>query len=317
VTVALCQAGADSLSTNNASDELVREQIASLSLLSGVGTRVSLPQPNNFAVMLVPRAATATAHLDAFVDLTAPLNIADAELLARCEALTGSGDVPDELVAPLSHILYEWRRNLEARSNLIGCLFAIRFASLLGTVRPLSSLVAEEWADVGRAFLDVDPIVHELVRINVYLPPGMLEHAVHVLLEHDDECGLLDSVDRIEVAKRLTDDADWVVPGYPTLMLYTGCHSASASNLDVLLAALRTLIERVHLPAPPSESLNEYALAWHRNANFTQGFRLYKRYLSMLGLLDGVYDATTSYALVQPTMAQLPVSVAVRALARR
>lgn len=309
-----------SFATGHPSDDLVAAQAASLSRLPGVGTRVSLPRPNNFVLMMVPGSSSADEHLDRFVDMTAPLNLADMELLHRCERLVSSDRVPEARTEALRDVLADWRANFEAGSNLVGCLHAGRFASLISDVQPIASLVATEWADVGDAFLTVDPIFHELVRVNVYLPPGIVEHVLRVVLEIDADTGLLDAVDRIEVAKRFDERVDWVVPGHPTLIFYVGASAdgnSSAADLASLLRSIGATLGTTRMPPPPAASLHEYAVACHANVNVTQGFRLYKRYLAMLGLIDVVYDGACGHALVNESRATLPISRALRTLIDR
>lgn len=272
--------------------------------IDGVGTRLSRPIANNFVFMFVPRAVDTAAHLRDWGERTAGLNEADHRLRAVCRDLVGSMASDDAMRDRLACILTRWRSHVDRGANLVGCQEAIAFVEAARPIVALGRYLESNHPDVADAFVDVDPVVREVVRVNLYLPPALVSAFLGLLLRADAEEGLLGGVDRIEVAKRFPGSHPLRVAEFPTLMLYVGLseHTDRArSGLALLCRWLRAALDALKIPPAPPHSLAEYALPWSRHANLMQGLRLYKRYLEALGLLDRVYDPATGHALATMT----------------
>ena len=305
------------------SDTLIRRQMDAIGALAGVGTRLGAPTPNNF-VLVLNAASPPTCRTVDWAEITRPLNVADDALLAVCRRLldneSAMSAIPSAVRGTLAGLLEAWQFHVGDGSNLVGCLYAGQFAEQMGAHLSLCDVVRTQAPHVARLFVDVPPVIRELVRINIYLPMGATTRALGLLLGLDRETGVLDHVDRVEVAKHLRDDLDWAVPGFPTLMLYLGVtpeRRPGTEALAALLGQLRGLFADLPVTAPYRPSVEEFALPWARNANITQSFRLYKRYLRTVGMLDEVFDVATNHALVRRDRAvDTAVCDAVRALLR-
>jgi hypothetical protein len=131
------------------------------------------------------------------------------------------------------------------------------------------------------------------IRLNVYLEftalNNYLYRVLQLLLDNQD---LNETIYRIEVANDEIARQDNA--SFATLIIYLVpfTNIGSSEVLQKLLSSLSLIF-----PTIPTANLNtEFAYGWLPAVTVTQGFKLYKRYLNILGLLDKIYDKKTNYA---------------------
>jgi hypothetical protein len=98
-------------------------------------------------------------------------------------------------------------------------------------------------------------------------------------------------IDRIEILKNAPAEA---VVSYPTLIVYLNRYALSdRKRMDAFFARMK---EFMGLPGERGEMVHTFADPLAPFANLTQGFKLHKVYLSLLQVLDDVYDGKLNYA---------------------
>jgi hypothetical protein len=222
---------------------------------------------------------------------TAPLNEADGELLQLCEGYVR--DHPHVLgLEGLEHLIC-WKGLRQQRSFLEGGPSMTRLVTLLAerSGAPMSALLSSRAPALLDKFCNMPVEVSRVFRLNLYLAPHDVTPLVRQLCEaQGNNPGLFDHLRRMEVAATRAQLGE--APSCPTLMFY---FAADARQTRSFAALQSWLIPRLSgLRTSPFSA--EYAERWHPAGTMTEGFRLYKRYLAVLGCLDRVYDAETGYA---------------------
>jgi hypothetical protein len=281
--------------------ENVDDDLVAASKLPGVSKYLNGPLANNYVYVLVPKSVDVNKHLDQAATNTSHLNKADGELLRFGRSLIPLLEpygVDAATQERLESLAFHWNEHFHAATNLIGCEYAIAFARELQPYVSFSDLLSNTSPNVLDLFRRVPLVVTDFLRINLHLPFSIVGAVLSELLDG----GLASlEVDRLEMARWPNRMSRNVVPPFPTLIIYAGINSPRP-NAEALSAILRT-IHRVTMPlgelhASP-EVLSEFALPWMPFASVSQGYKLWKRYLNVLNIVDEIYDPSTGMALVR------------------
>jgi hypothetical protein len=114
-------------------------------------------------------------------------------------------------------------------------------------------------------------------------------------------------IEKIEIAKNMGVVSD--ITNYPTFIVYLKSRFTKPSKVDSvheMLKFISGLLDRY-----PASCLlsDEHVYRWRNNASVSHGFRLYKRYLDMLGILPEVYEETNCYALLKEKDTVFPLAL--------
>ena len=269
-------------------------------LIPGLNSLFHDPIPNNYVWLLIPKNKDKEAYISRFALQTSCLNKADGFLFNTCKLML------NRLGFSLTHHVYQtidyWRTGLcgQYRSNIDDIYLAERVVEEIQTKLPegsdFPSVIRKESPEVIDKFINIPEQIKSLVRVNLYLPHEQVRNCLATLLREISSSGssLLMLVDRIEIAKVGLTDNNQV--NYPTLIIYLAPEANNMNNLHIVRSLLK-LTASVATEYPPAPLLNsEYSDCWLLNTTVTQGFRLYKRYLAILGVLSSVYDAHWNFA---------------------
>lgn len=249
------------------------------------------PVPNNYVELLIPRRHAVAERVRAIAEATAPLNHADARLLAACSEIVAARAPDDE---QLQACLTAWRDCIVRRVNLRGiehatALFARAEHRLAGGVPTALRDVAP---GAITAFLELPRPLQRVLRCNGYLPPSqLLRFAEAAQRLVDDPDG---AVDRIELAR--IDRAMSHPPSFPTVIVYLDARRDSPRGRRALAAWRRCFAALPRQWAPRPGFARQVA----HNLCVSEGFALYKRYLALLGVLSAVYAPAFDHAFAHP-----------------
>ncbi len=257
------------------------------------------------------------AHVERAAGNTMPLNTADQAFRDLCERLLDPhrSELAISKAARfrLEMVLRAWKQASKSGANLIGCDFAQKFAGEVSGHCDIAQMVRP---DIAALFTNIPAALKEFVRLNFFVPFEHVDAMLEALLV--DEGEILQWVNRVEISAWPNGMDQKLCPPFPTLMLYIGLDEPcpTTDSLLRLLDICRTATIELTATTLPS-NLSEYAIPVLPFVNVTQGYRLYKRYLRALGLLDEVYDPNTTHAFVQPHQASdVAFCAAVRSVTR-
>ena len=268
-----------------------RLQVQRLLAVEGVSETFHPPIVNNYVHLLVPRRVALQPYLRAIAERTMPLNRADEGLLACLTEL--AADRPDVDVADG---LERWRECHRRRVNLRSIEHAARVVARFDAVLPegVVAWLRREHPDVLARFVDVPRSELARIRINAYLELEALEATLATITAALCEPALDAAVDRIEIA-RLAPNASASSIEFPTLIVYLQPELAVPAR-TVCIARLASILSAARSSIPVRR---QYAYVLTSNATVTQGYTLYKRYLTLVGLLDEVYEPADDHAFVR------------------
>ncbi|MEG3620140.1 hypothetical protein V5T82_16875 [Magnetovibrio sp. PR-2] len=252
------------------------DQISKIEAIPGYQEVFYYPYPHNYVLIALPQRSDLDGYLASIRKTYAPLNDADGALLDFLDQqITGE---------EARNIIARWRERRSRGLNLEGVRYAHQLTGLMGKTS-LPELIMEEQPGLIDRFVFISPSIQATERINIYTPiEKAVDNLAALLSALGTDENITASFDRIEVAKAgLDSEQD---EAFPSLILYP---KQNASALDRIKGALQTL-------APALLPKQTFAQEWTHNATYSQGFRLYKCYLQLLGQLDHVYDSQRNYA---------------------
>lgn len=270
----------------------VREQIARVDAVPEIARTFNYPFPVNYVLMLTPRGSPTDDTVRAIRHQSTPLNDADQAFRRYCEELAaghGLGERPE-----LAEALRGWRAVHESGANLDAVRFVeIASREIAEGIRGFpgwDAHLAAHAPALRAAFVELPESFVRVRRINVFRPyedsERVLAGLARVLAARSDRRA---DVTRIEVAKHSAVFAEpGLTPTFPTLIVYLDTTADLCTWWRLLVPLL--------MASPATEVEEEYARRLGPGVTYTEGFRLYKRYLAAIGLLDAVYDPEVGYA---------------------
>lgn len=256
------------------------------------------PYPNNYTWILLPQRVDSIAFHRSVRRLTAPLNQVDALLCEKCATLSESVQdaVPTDVLSALSN----WKQLISGNSNLDSVHHAEKVVGFIRGSNIFPSGCKECLDDIGRQLLQVPNQTLSILRINFYLTYSktldVLAQMVQLMRELDS---VFAHVDRVEIAKVSPSNN---TPHYPTFIVYVHQHPNSVQERREIQTLLQSLTQFSDCCSARTPDSAQYCDRWLTNATVSQGFSLYKRYLSVFDLLEQVYDAKTSFAYLREDM---------------
>lgn len=245
------------------------------------------PSPSNFVEVFVPRGRELQPSLDEIHRITSPLNDADGALLRY---LMEFAEANQELVtAEVFAELVQWNVARKRSRFLSGVDHAAKVLQgfSAGLAEPMAVRIERARPDLIEAFCSAPDDLKRVLRINLYLVPSKIPAVVKALTRQTEL-----SLGRLEVARlsaRLSSPQR-----FPTLILYAP--PPYECDRRLWISDWKSLLVQELPEAALCEASADFADVWHHGCSVTEGFRLYKRYLQILGRLDAVYDRRGGYA---------------------
>lgn len=244
------------------------------------------PYPNNFIYMLVPKYHSLKSYAEKISKITQPLNIANLGLLTLCEEL-----IDDKQYQPIK----DWRQMIDNKTNLNSIFYAqtvLQYMEQYIFKTTTHVFIKKHIPRLLEKFIDVPDEVLKLSRINIYIDLERSCYMVKQLVDFFQENrGCLAYIDRLEIAKENLENLD--NKDYPKLIIYLSSNnSVNSKNFQYFLQTVKDL-----LSGNQKAVINEeYSFPWTASATLTEGYRLYKRFLNLLGILNEIYDESCNFA---------------------
>lgn len=246
------------------------------------------PRINNNYFVYLRRDIDAADYSAALSQLYVKLNQADLKLKEWFTTVNES-----IRIEAVEKLLEQWGVQLEKRLNLSGVFYVKEIVQQFAENRiDVVSRVRSECPHLVRNFIDVPQDLLGVWRLNLCIPYPSLLPVLETLvgdLSVSEEA--FSVIDRIEILKNAPADA---VVSYPTLIVYLNRRALSDRKCtDAFFARVK---EFVRMHGERGEMTHTFADPLAPFANLTQGFKLHKVYLSLLQVLDDVYDNKLNYA---------------------
>jgi hypothetical protein len=248
------------------------------------------PVLNNGFLVFVNMDEDPITYGNRLATLYRPLNLADDKLRQTFKELN-SLSFENQAV---KEALTKWDEFIANRQNLAGvhCAKSVIDAFALSNVDIVTE-IRDRFPDVISAFCGVPDRLKEVWRINVCIGYEhtniFAEHLCEILASNSLAASL---VERIEIIAHPRS----VTPNFPTVVLYM--YGPGNSN-EILRNSFSEKFNDLTSAMPYGSSIShDFACPWNECVNITQGFKLYKVYLKLLGVLQSVYDEKRNYAFV-------------------
>jgi hypothetical protein len=258
---------------------------------------------NNFSVVLVNRSFNLDALKTSRRTLLEHLNQASYTLQAYVDNRLSdprlSRYVAAEEQEVLSQLCQNWRRQIELGNSFLTYDYAEMCLAILAKAGyPLyEQLRSARYRAIGQRFVSVPHPSKAFVRISAYPAFDALPEALDRLVEElSARPLLLRHIERIEMAR--TDFPLKLETGatdYPTFSLFLDQHLVQTREHPLIDEAVMTISKTSDGLAQRAPQA-DYSHAVTPTLRVSQGFRNYKKYLHILGLLDTVYDRDSHYA---------------------
>ncbi|HEC11444.1 MAG TPA: hypothetical protein ENI86_18050 [Acidimicrobiales bacterium] len=286
----------------------VVEQMLDLAADAVIGATRGQVFGQNYVISLPPAGRMSTEVEAEIAREMAPLNSADRQL---CQFM---GDLVSDIEADggVSPVRYrrarelhdEWTRALDVGANLLGADLAVALTAALESHVDVRAELRNRAPGILAAFRYPGPEVVEVTRINLFVPPVASRRVASLLLAETSGQGWLGHLDRVDVSKHLIVGALGRTPAYPSVIIYLNRRAVGDSRTawSGILGLAAEVAAAVGGDPVPDGAHSTYSLVVGGHLSVGQGFRLYKRYLDVLGLLDEVYDPGRNHALaLRPT----------------
>lgn len=242
------------------------------------------PRRNNFVHVFVPRSRDADRVFNTLHVASEPLNDLDGRLLESLNALFERRR--DLMTMEVLVSLKAWEKLRKERSYL-GSVVELEFIARVVAERAGASLVDVLGAEAPDLFDGFCKLPDEFVRVrrlNLYLTAREARRVFPQLAREMKKFSRV--VSHVDVSAVSFWEKE--TRSFPTLSLYLDPHAPAAVERE-LVDFLTEQTRSFDLPAPSVEFAEIIALG----ITLTEGYRLYKRYLNVLGLLDRVYPLET------------------------
>lgn len=247
------------------------------------------PYNNNFVEVYLKHHTDRVLYNCQLRALYKELNAADFELFKYLQDINNKRYKIDSV----SQTLATWEYYLCNNKNLVG-VFYLRSVIAFYTAEGIDivRVISMERPEIINDFILLPKTVKNPIRINMCIGFTQCKSFLNKLAATIFcQSKFFDLIDRIEIAKPRTD----IFPDFPTIILYldlAAVHKKTGLTI-ALFKALNALYENLNYQHPIR---HDYADPWNEFVNLSQGFKLYKVYLTLLGVLDDVYDPHTNYA---------------------
>ena len=283
-------------------DQPLRDQLAQLEAMPALSRTCWKPYPNNFVWVHVPRARLTTSEefRRTRAHALAALNWVDAQVVRWLRSVIQNAGTPEQHDAASRHF-DAWQRNDDAGSNLIGVDHALAIMQILGDSDDLPGRLRSERSDVVTAIRGLSSTIRCGIRFAIYAPYQLAAAVAETVAAELEQQDVLHIVSSIEVAKALDADIPSNEIWFPAVMVYvdSGTIAGSRQAVSTLVSVLAAVGTSIGIDVAGS-SRTRHAFAVAPSIEVAQGFRLLKRYLEPLGLLDDLYLAEANHAIARP-----------------
>lgn len=260
--------------------------------------------PNNFSLVCVSNRIPLEAHHNRVGSSLKQLNVANFNLYHFCKAhypLVRWND--EQLSADVGDILSRWGNLIKAGNSFL-CFDYAKYVidSFTGSSYPLLEILHEKYYVIVQAFKSTEEWVKSFFKLNVYLDyPSFYERFEELVTYLHREAALFGSIEKLEVAKEYFPfDRKRNAEPYPVLAVFLDCNRVSTRNnpaLAQITGALSHLLELAPGEGPPVSY--QYSETLGASLSLSQGYKSYKNFLALIGVLDEIYDVRHNYAYVR------------------
>jgi len=251
------------------------------------------PERNNFVHIWLRSDIDPEQHWSSFRGLFLHLNQADHELL---KFITAHWAVRLAAEGGVAEALARWAHCQSTRANLRG----VDHASIV--IRAIDQQLGAdgfghhlqmEYPELTRSFIDLPDEITDAHRINLSLPHAeSMRCFTSVIARIDTDEHALQVLEKVEIANPTFQTGGTV--DYPTVIFYLRPNQVeNQKGVENLVEAIAASLDEFPTDHRVAQDFSD---CWRPNASATHGYRLHKRYLSLLGLLDHVFEAQTRYA---------------------
>lgn len=208
-----------------------------------------------------------------------------------------------DLLDKISETSQEWGAVLKAGNAFLTYDLA---AEMINAIRllnfPFDDLLGNQtYSVIKAAFTNLHFQEKTFVRIGLFANREETYTALQQLIDIMHEHPLVFYyVERFEIAQEAFPTGrvkDLTAEGYPALSIFLDS-SIVTTHHHPLVSEILSLITPITSDLSPLTPDTEYAFLAETNMTLCQGFRNYKRYLSLLGIIDEVYDHDLNYAFI-------------------
>jgi hypothetical protein len=209
-----------------------------------------------------------------------------------------------ELLDKISETSREWGAHLKTGNAFLTYDFA---AEVIDAIRllnfPFDDLLGNEtYSVIKKAFTNLHFQEKGCVRIGLFANGQEVYAALQQLTDMMFEHPLVFYyVERFEIAQETFPQRHGKEPSaeeYPALSVFLDS-SIVTTHHHPLVGEVLSMMTPVVSGLSPLNPDTEYAFLAEANLTLSQGLRNYKRYLSLLGIIDEVYDRELNYAFIK------------------
>ncbi len=245
---------------------------------------------NNFCNIFIPIKHNVEEYQKEIARFTQPLNDADISLLLACKKILGSR----------KHLsLYNWAKVLDRKTNLLSIYHVeelVKYIEEEIIYSPIHDYLQKNYPEVLKKFLQIPEALFKINRINFYCS---FEEAYLLFDKISDNFSknlmFYKSINRVEIAKENLSNPD-INKNYPKFIVVLDNRflldkEAAKIFLDYMKSTVASFKEQ--------DVNDEFSWRLCDCITFTQGYKLYKRYLKLLGIIQKVYSQEYNYAFVK------------------
>lgn len=249
------------------------------------------PTPNNFVYLLIPKYYNKEQYHEQIKNAMQSLNLIDLEMLKQCHKLIGNNKCSD---------LFGWAKGISDKRNLGGIYYAQKVTQYIEKEiinESFINFIKRNNASLLEKAVNVTDYCLKLIRINVYINPIHVNEALDMLIAEmkTGSSKFVDCIERIEIAKENTQVMNQE-KSYPTIIIYLhdklGFNDIVTDHILFLVEKLNKLFDKFSC----KEINDEFSYCYTQHITVTQGYRLYKKYLTLLGIIDQLYSKESNYA---------------------
>lgn len=274
--------------------EKLSTQAKEIMMIEGLSEKFHNPTLNNFTYMLVPKEHNKDLYLRQCANVTLPMNSINIKFIRICKDLIADHKCMD---------LYHWAKHIKQKENLLSMKYipgVIQYIEDHILNESMTQHLKNNHSSFIKNVLSMPDDVLNLFRINFHVSNddvNILLRRIISLMNHSEYYRNI--IERIEVAIQ----NDTVQQDYPTLIVYLKPEYFlyTPPNTDLLRIDFMPLLNQLKVHGHDTTFTHEICTG----ITLTQGYRLFKRYLYLIGLLDNLYDKSSNYAFRE----KVPMSV--------
>lgn len=263
------------------------------------------PMPNNFSLVLVNKDLVLDEYIDRYSESLRQFNVVNYNLYRLCELKFDEVEWIDEKhEKDARHALTKWQKLINAGNSFL-CFQYVSYVvnafkqnhyPILRVLRePRYSLVLDK-------LTSIDLWVKSFFKMGLYLDFGSFYGKFDdFLAELTKHRSLRNAIDKLEVAREYFPSDQKQPKGNQVALSVFFNPDLVQKPQDEMIARISQLMTQIFLSdnAPPVEDESDFIQMIRPNICLAQGFKSYKKYLSLVGAIDDIYDSQSRYAYLK------------------